>query len=83
MSTIRSMNGWLLPINRPITDREVLILVKYARDVIEQEIAFCSIVNQRWYYKGLPDDEVVRPVLNRVLAWRELPDVPDCMEELL
>ncbi len=78
-----TMKGWMLPKNHPIDDREVLVLIKnpksYRRDAIGQEIGVYA--NGHWLYKARPDNVVV-PILNHVLAWRELPELPDTLEEL-
>ncbi len=77
-----TMKGWMLPKNHPIDDREVLVLIKnprpYARDALGQEIGVYA--NGHWLYKARPDN-VVAPILNRVLLWRELPELPDAVED--
>lgn len=69
-----SMNGWVLERNHPTTDREVQVLVKYARETVEQEIAVYR--GGHWFYKNIPDDWATHPILNRVLCWMELPELP-------
>lgn len=79
---MKSMRGWIRPEMPPITSRDTLVLVKYSSYTAEAEVGYFEIRSKKWYYKASAaesDATITRPILSRVVAWREIPELPETL----